>query len=341
MVIGFYEPTALIHLQHTNLKVFCMQTSSTTSGSIHVEKKTPTQRRLLTVLGFITIVLIWGSFPVAAKLGVEQAPPLLFSSLRFLLAFLIMLPIITMRRTRLWISPKQHLQVFLMSLFMVGLPSSIFFASAPYAPIGVLTLMWSTTPLFTALFNMGGVGEARGWRLIVSLLVGLLGIGIVLLGRLPFLSGSTGNLLGNGSSGLVLFCDLAVLASSGIYGFGLRLAKRNNTDMSVIVLTTWQMFYTGIFVGLLSLIFEHGYTLHPTWSGLAILLYLAVFCSCITFFLTFWLIRRIGAIRTAYSDFIIPGVTLILSFFFLSESITPAKIIGFVLVMLGCFLVQL
>ncbi len=317
-----------------------MQTTSTTPTNIHAKKKLSTQRRLVTVLGFVAIVFIWGSFPVAAKFGVEQTPPLFLSSMRFLLAFLIMLPIVFIQRTHLWITPKQHLQVFLISLFMVGLPSSIFFAAAPYAPIGVLTLMWSTTPLFTSLFNLGGVGEARGWKLLVSLLVGLLGIGTVLLGRLPFLPGSSGPASLTKSSNLAFYCEIAVLASSAIYGFGLRLAKRNNADMPIVVMTTWQMFYTGIFVGLLSFIFEHGYTLHPTWSSFGILLYLAVFCSCISFFLTFWLIRRIGAIRTSYSDFIIPGVTLLLSFLFLGENITLAKISGFVLVILACFIVQ-
>lgn len=54
-----------------------------------------------------------------------------------------------------------------------------------------------------------------------------------------------------------------------------------------------------------------------------------------------WLIRRIGAIRTAYGDFIIPGVTLLLSYLLLGESLTLAKVGGFVLVMLGCVLVEL
>jgi drug/metabolite transporter (DMT)-like permease len=88
-----------------------------------------------------------------------------------------------------------------------------------------------------------------------------------------------------------------------------------------------------------SLIFEHGYLLQPTWTTFTALLYLVVFCSCLSFFLTFWHIRRIGAMRTAYGDFIIPGVTLVLSYLLLGESLTPAKIGGFVLVMVGCALI--
>lgn len=297
--------------------------------------------RLLTLLGFLAIVLIWGSFPVAAKIGVTETPPLLLSSTRFLLASFLLAPVALIQRKRLKVTLRQHIQILIVSLFMIGIPSTIFFAAAPYGSIGVLTLMWSTTPLFTALFNLGGKGEAHGWRLILSLCIGLLGIIIVILGHIPFFPGSGahdfGQFVGNRAA---LLGELAVLASAGVYGFGLKLAKNNNPDLPIITLTTWQMFYTGIIVGVCSLLFEHGYTLHPTLSALGILLYLAVFCSCITFFLTFWLIRRIGAIRTSYSDFIIPGVTLILSYFLLGESLTLAKVGGFALVMLGCFFVQ-
>jgi drug/metabolite transporter (DMT)-like permease len=325
-----------------------MDTSTTTRSTHDIRNAHDTQNtanrrtsRSLILLGFLAIVLIWGSFPIAAKIGVTEVPPLLLSSTRFLLASLLLAPIALMQRKRLRLTLKQHIQVCLVSLFMIAIPSVIFFLAAPYGSIGVLTLMWSTTPLFTALFNLGGQNEAHGWRLALSLCVGLVGIVIVLIGRIPFLFGAGGTDLNLFAGNRVaLLGELAVLASAGIYGFGLKLAKQNNPDLPVITLTMWQMFYTGTLVGLCSLLFERGYTLHPTLSSIGILLYLAIFCGCITFFLTFWLIRRIGAIRTSYSDFIIPGVTLILSYFFLGESLTIAKISGFALVMLGCFLVQ-
>ncbi len=301
----------------------------------------PSNARLSTLLGFIAMVLVWGSFPVAARIGVEYAPPLLFSGTRFLLAACLMGLLAFIQRKRLWITRKQHQQVFVVSLFMVGVPSSIFFAAAPYAPIGVLTLMWATTPIFTAIFNLRGAGEARGWRLIASLVVGFIGILIVLLGRLPFWPVNGSGPFTFANSGPALIGELAVLASASVYGFGLRLAKRSDPDLPVTVLTTWQIFYSGAFVALLSLIFEHGDAINPTWTLFGVLLYLVVFCSCISFFLTFWLIRHIGAIRTAYGDFIIPGVTLVLSYFLLGESLTLAKVGGFVLVILGCILVEM
>lgn len=297
--------------------------------------------RSITPLGFILMVLLWGSFPVAAKIGTEHVPPLLLSSARFLLASGLMTLIVFIQRKKLWITRRQHWQVFLVSLFMVGIPASLFFASLPYAPVGVLTLMWATTPIFTAIFNVRGAGEVRGWRLLASLLIGAVGIVIVLMGRVPFWPGNTDNAFAFASGGAALVSELTVLGSAVVYGFGMRLAKYSSPDVPVTIFTMWQVFYSGAFIGLLGLIFEWNSPFQPDWTSLGMLLYLAIFCSCLTFFLMFWLIRRIGAIRTAYADFIIPGVTLALSYFMLGESVTLAKTGGFVLVMLGCVLVEM
>ncbi len=305
-----------------------MQTTSSTS-------------RLIILLNFVAMVLVWGSFPVAAKIGVEHAPPLLLSGVRFSLSFCIMASIVLIQHKKLSITRRQHVQVCVISLLMVGIPGSIFFAATPYAPVGVLTVMWSTTPIFTSIFTLRDAGEVHGWKLVSSLSIGLLGVLIVLLGHIPFLPGSNGGTQLFVGSGSALTGELAVLGSAVIYGLGIRMAKHSGPDIPVLVLTTWQVFYSGVFLLAMSLLFERGYPLDPTLATFGALLYLAIFCSCISFFLTFWLIRHIGAIRTAYGDFIIPGVTLVLSYFLLGESLTLAKIIGLALVILGVILVEM
>ncbi|HJT55064.1 MAG TPA: EamA family transporter [Ktedonobacteraceae bacterium] len=304
-------------------------------------KTTSSASRLIILFNFVVMILVWGSFPVAAKIGVEHAPPLLLSGLRFSLAFCILASIVLIQRKKLAITWQQHAQVCAISLLMVGIPGSIFFAATPYAPVGVLTVMWSTTPIFTSIFTLRDAGEVHGWKLLASLAIGLLGVLIVLLGRFPLLPGSNGGSQLFASSGSALTGELAVLGSAVIYGLGIRMAKHSGPDIPVLVLTTWQVFYSGAFLLAMSLLFERGYPFDPTLTTFGALLYLAIFCSCISFFLTFWLIRHIGAIRTAYGDFIIPGVTLVLSYFLLGESLTLAKIIGLALVILGVILVEM
>jgi len=305
------------------------------------------KRSVVIIVNYVLMVLLWGSFPVAAKIGVEHAPPLLISGLRFSIAFLIMAPIAYWQnkkglipKGKLWISRQQHLRVLVISLLMVGIPGCVFFAATPFAPVSVLTIMWSTTPIFTALFAMHDSGEARGWKLLISLAIGLVGVLTVLLGRLPFTPGPNGGSLLAGGS-LAILSELAVLASASIYGLGIRTARRHSPDIPVMAFTTWQIFYCALFLLAMSLLFERGEAFQPTWTTLGAILYLAIFCSCITFFLTFWLIRRIGAIRTAYGDYMIPGVTLFLSYLLVGESLTIAKVIGLGLVIMSVVVVQI
>src|SRR5260370_8366093 len=197
-----------------------------------------TQRKngLIVVINYVLMVLVWGSFPVAAKIGVQHAPPLLLSGMRFTLAFLIMAPFAYVESKKLWITWRQHGRVLVIGLLMVGIPGSIFFAATPHAPVGVLTIMWSTTPIFTALFALRDTGEVRGWKLLVSLLIGSFGVLIVLLGRFPFLPGSGGGPL-FASSGLALLFELAVLASASLFWFSIRLSRRHTPHMPPTVIT--------------------------------------------------------------------------------------------------------
>ena len=65
-----------------------------------------TQRKssLIVIINYVLMVIIWGSFPVAVKIGVQHAPPLLLSGMRFTLAFLIMAPFAYWQSKKLWIT---------------------------------------------------------------------------------------------------------------------------------------------------------------------------------------------------------------------------------------------
>ena len=90
----------------------------------------------------------------------------------------------------------------------------------------------------------------------------------------PFWPGTADSAFALANSGPALTAELAVLASAVIYGFSIGLAKRSSPEVSTTVLTAWQVFYSGTFIIVASLIFEHGYLLQPTWTTFTALLYL-------------------------------------------------------------------
>lgn len=231
---------------------------------------------------------------------------------------------------------KQYQTVFVIGILILGVSTGVFAVAVRFAPAGALSVMWATTPIFTSLFTVRAKEEMHGWRLIASLIIAMIGVILVLTDGLPFLTGfSKSSTFTWTNDSFALMGELAVLGAAALYGFALRIAKQSTVGIPIATLVTWQVFFGSSFLGLMSIFFEHGQTFHFTWKAIGSLLYTSIICSLGCNAITYWLIRRIGAIRTVYSDFLIPGVALFLSFVLVGESLTLAKLGGLVLVLLG------
>lgn len=216
-----------------------------------------------------------------------------------------------------------------LSFLTVSFSNAAFFWAIQYAPAGTLSTIWATAPIFTTLFNNGASNEARGWRLILSLAIGLggVGLGLVFLDKLGV------------GSGVALAADSAVLAAAAVYGLGMRVAKTALDALPVLQLSAWQLLLGGLMVATASALFERGQPVHWTPLSVGILLYMITITGSLASLLTFWLIKRIGAIRTTYNSFLVPGLALFLGHMLLGEPITLPKVAGMVLVICGLALV--
>jgi drug/metabolite transporter (DMT)-like permease len=290
----------------------------------------PKPTRIWTVqaaLGFAAITLIWGSFSVSAQVGVQSIPPLLLGGLRFTLAGAILFAVLLARRENVLLPRGQVLKVLLLSFLTVSFSNAAFFWAIQYAPAGTLSTIWATAPIFTTLFTSGASNEAGGWRLILSLAIGLAGVGLVFLDKL------------GGGSGLAFAADSAVLASAAVYGLGMRVAKNALGALPVLQLSAWQLLLGGLMIATASVLFERGRPVHWTLLSAGILLYMIIITGSLASLLTFWLIKAIGAIRTTYNSFLVPGLALFLGHLLLGEPITLPKVAGMILVIGGLALI--
>ncbi|GAC1449577.1 MAG: EamA family transporter [Ktedonobacterales bacterium] len=280
------------------------------------------------------LVLAWGLFPVAVKVGTGTIPPFLLAGVRFALASAVLMGVTAAARQRLRLTRHELRQMALLALAVIVAPSACFFWAIRYAPAGVLATLWGTSPLFTALFMLRStdrVNEARGWRAWLGLLAGFAGAVVIL-------QGSAGTV---GSGPLTPVAEGVMLLGTAIFGWSLRGAKRSAGVVPLLSMTAWQLGIGGVGLLALSALFERGMAVQLTAQNLGILAYLTLGCGCLTFGLTFWLIRRIGAVRTAFTAFLEPGITLVLAAFLLGEPITLAKVAGLVLVVTGLVCVSL
>lgn len=279
-----------------------------------------------TMLGFGLMTLIWGSFSIAVKVGVSGVPPFLLAGTRFCLAGTLLFALLLLRRERLFLPRQRFPGVLLLALLIIGIPSACFFWASQYAPAGTLSTIWATSPIFTALVSIRARNEARGWRVALSMVIGLLGVIFVFIDKLGV------------GEGQALAAEGAVLCAAAFYGLAMRVAK-STADLPLLPLTAWELLLGGLILSTASLLFERGQPVQWTALNVSILLYLAIMAGCVTFGLTFWLIKRIGAIRTSYNSFLVPGIALVLANLLLGEPITLPKVAGMALVVGGLALV--
>lgn len=152
------------------------------------------------VLLALLVALIWGVNFVAIEAGLRDVPPLTFAALRFaLVAFPLML-FVPRPRVPWW-------TVVGVGLFMsAGHLGFIYLAMHLGLPSGLAPLILQSQVLFTVLLAAVFLGERPGRVQLLGIGAGVVGLGIVVLGRgasadlLPLLLGLAGGLswgLGN------------------------------------------------------------------------------------------------------------------------------------------------
>lgn len=284
---------------------------------------------LALALGFAALCAIWGEFPVATKVGITNQPPMLVVGMRFTLAGLLLGAIIRARGGRVWLERGDIPIVTFISMTIVGIPATAFFLGAQYAQVSVLTLVWSVQPIFLSLLNIGNESEGQSPLTAAGMVAGFAGVTLVILG------GS-----GVRMSGAALAAELAVAASALLYSLGFQQVRRSVATGDLLVLTAWQLFLAGVLNFVLSLIFEHRMPSQPTPETLSAFAFLVIFCSCVAYGLTNWLVRHMGTVRTGYNALLTPVITVLLAAPQLGEPITAKKLLGLALVVFGMLLVM-
>lgn len=280
-------------------------------------------------IGFAVLCIIWGEFPITAKIGTSGQPPFLVAGSRFVLAGLILGLAARLRGTSLRLDRGYLSALFLISMSMIGIPSAIFFWAVQHAQASVLTLVWCTAPLFICLINARNPGESQSWKTALGLLAGFGGVVQVVA------AGS-----GLAMSGDALIAELAVAASALLYAVGFQQVRSRTREGDILVLTSWQLLFAGSAILLLSLLTEHRLPAAPSSANVASFVFLVLACSCITFSLTTWLIRHLGTVRTGYNELVTPAITVVVAAPQLGEPLTGHKVLGLVLMVVGLVLVM-
>jgi len=285
-------------------------------------------KRKVTPAGLIhlfVVYFVWGSTYLAIRIGIRSGAgfePFWFGGMRVFTAGIILLGWGLIRGKNLRLS-KKDLLILAGSGFLLWIGGNgLVVWAEQQVNSGIAALVVATVPIWVAFLDSIMDSRIPTLKVILSLIIGFLGIFIL---SLPVLtSGIRADLLS----------ILALLLASFSWASGLVLQTRHPVALSRGVSSGYQQLFGGIFFALIALIVREPLPTPTTEAWLA-WGYLVIFGSVIAFtsFVTALQILPTRLVTT-YS-YVNPVIAVLLGWLILGEPITYWTIAGGVLVLIG------
>lgn len=279
--------------------------------------------RLTVGATLVLLIVIWGTTWSIIRISLEGIPPFTGVSIRFAIAAVILWAIargkgVSFDRRDLWLWLIQALLAFSISYGVV-------YWAEQWVPSGLTAVLYSTLPLFVALFAFVALPEERpgGWGLL-GLLIGFIGVALIF-------SDDVGALAGAQVRRAALVLLLAPLGNA----VAQVIVKRWGHGVHPLSLTAPPMAITAALFAVLAWIFERDREVVFDTSSVLATLYLAIFGSAVTFSLFFWLLKHLRATQISLMAYAIPVVAVAIGTAFLDEPLTMRMVAGSVLVIGG------
>lgn len=270
--------------------------------------------------------MIWGTTWIAIYWQLGTVPPLASVFYRFVLASIILLPLLkfffTVQRTT-WADQRFF---FLQGCFLFSFNFLCFYIATQYIVSGIASVIFSTATLFNAINNRWFWNEKPGKRTYVA---GILGIsGLVLM---------FWNELAQGAWSLDAIRGLGLgLLGAYLFSLGNMVSIRNNRHkLQPLTTNAYSMIYGAAILAVSMYLSGTPLLWDPQPQYVGSLLYLTVFGTIIAFWAYLTLVARIGANKAAYATVLFPVVALSLSSIFEGYEWQALSILGLVLVLSG------
>jgi len=272
---------------------------------------------------FATMSLLWGMPYLFIKQAVDSYSPASVVAGRTLIGAIVLLPF-ALRSKALGPAFRRIGWVLAFGALEMGGPFMLLSHAEQTIDSGLAGLLVATVPLFGALiaFFGGDRGVFRPARAI-GLGLGFVGVALVVMG--PGMATGATHLLAVGEVLLVAVCYAVVPF----------IVVHKLQDVPTLGAITVSLSAVGLVYLPIGLLTQHE---TPTASSTTALVALGLLCTALAFIAFFALIREVGPARAPLFTYVNPVVAVILGAIVLAEPITPGLLIGFPLVVIGCWL---
>jgi len=265
------------------------------------------------VVALATVYLVWGSTYLAIRVTDRTMPPLLMSSVRFLIAGTALYAFASRGKVRPTRREWVAAAIVGAALLLVG-NGGVAWAETRLDS-GFAALIVAIIPLYVALFDRLFFGRRLSTAAVVGLVVGFAGVALLV-------RPGGGNNVG---VALILIATTSAWSAGSLYARGAPLPS------SPLLSASMQMLAAALFLGIAGLVGGEADDIHASsfsTKPLIAFAYLVLVGSLIAFSAYAWLLKNVRISTVATYAFVNPVVAVILGTLFLDETIGWSTIVA-------------
>jgi drug/metabolite transporter (DMT)-like permease len=265
------------------------------------------------------VALIWGSSFVFMAIGLDAFNPGVVTLARVGLGAMTLALI---PKARAGIDHGDRSRVFVLGIIWIGIPLMIFPIAQQWIDSSVAGMLNGAVPITSAVFATILLRRLPGWRQLLGIGIGFIGILAI---SAPGLAGSSGTALGT----------ILVVGAVVLYGLSTNLAVPLQQKYGALpVLLNAQL-------AALVIVVPFGLAQIPgstwAWPSALAMIPLGVLGTAVAFVLMTTLVGRVGGPRGSVAIYFVPIVAMVLGVVVRNDTIAPVAVVGIVLVLLGAW----
>lgn len=288
------------------------------------------QNKLLIVLAFIAIYVIWGSTYLLNKIAVAELPPFLLAAIRFISAGILIFVIAKMSNISLKITKNQIKNTTVAGFLFLTFGNGVVVWALRYVDSGFAALEISAQPLVVLILMRILEGKKIQLESIIGVILGVIGI-YLLVGQKQIINQP------NAVVGMLM-----IFACMISWGYGSLFVAKADLPSNYFVNTGYQMFFGGIMLLIASLVFNEQWISPEIWSIETIysILLLIIFGSIIAFTSFNYLLKLVSPEKVATSTYVNPIIAMLLGWYFLKEHISSQSIFAASILLTGVYFIN-
>jgi drug/metabolite transporter (DMT)-like permease len=279
----------------------------------------------LPTIVWLVLAMIWGSTWLFIKLGLEDLPPFTFAGIRFVIAAIILLTIIAVRRRPLPRAGRDWALIAGTGILAFTINYGLLFWGEQRTSSGLAAILQTIIPVFGLVLAHLHLPEERiTWPKLFGVILGIAGVALIFSNQME----AGGPSAFQGSAAIVV----------GAFGaaYSNVLVKSRGGHLDYAVLAAGQMIFGLIPLLVVGVVFE-GNPLELRWTPLALLslFYLAIVGSAVAFLLYYWLVRHMEVTKTMLIALFTPLLAVSLGMLVRGEQLTWRIAAGGACIMAG------